>query len=84
MKMLDAYSGKVHSLDVVIGKLDGELKKGGLGGGTLGNFVTDGLRAQAYAKVGKRFDLAVSNSGELRKNAISPGELRVVDMWELS
>jgi len=83
MKMLEAYSGKVHSLDVVIGKLDGELRKGGLGGGTLGNFVTDGLRAQASAKVGKRFDLAVSNSGGLRKNSITPGELRVVDMWEL-
>src|SRR6185295_14511174 len=83
IKMLEPYSGKVHALEVVIGTLDGELKKGGLGGGTLGNFVTDGMRAQAGAKLGKHFDLALSNSGGLRKNAISPGELRITDIFEL-
>jgi hypothetical protein len=42
-KMLEPYTGKVRALDVVIDKLEGELKKDGLGGGTLGNFVTDGV-----------------------------------------
>lgn len=83
MKMLEPYSGKVRALEVVIGTLDGELSKAGLGGGTLGNFVTDGMRAQAAAKLGKHIDLALSNSGGLRKNAISPGELRITDIFEL-
>jgi 2',3'-cyclic-nucleotide 2'-phosphodiesterase (5'-nucleotidase family) len=82
-KMLEPYSGKVRALEIVIGTLDGELKKTGLGGGTLGNFVTDGMRAQAAAKLGKHIDLALSNSGGLRKNAISPGELRITDIFEL-
>lgn len=83
VKMLEPYSGKVRALEVVIGTLDGELRKGGLGGGTLGNFVSDGMRAQAAAKLGKHFDLALSNSGGLRKNAISPGDLQITDIFEL-
>jgi 2',3'-cyclic-nucleotide 2'-phosphodiesterase (5'-nucleotidase family) len=82
-KMLEAYSGKVRALDVVIGKLEGELKKGGMGAGTLGNFVTDGMRAQASAKLGAHVDLVVSNSGGLRKASIAPGDLRVRDIFEL-
>ena len=46
-KMLEAYSPKVRALDTVIGKLKGDLKKGGTGAGSLGNFVTDGIRVQA-------------------------------------
>jgi hypothetical protein len=46
-KMLEAYSPKVRALDQPIGKLIGDLKKGGVGGGSIGNFVTDGIRAQA-------------------------------------
>ena len=82
-KMLEPYSGKVRALDVVIGKLEGELKKGGLGGGTLGNFVTDGMRAQASTKLGAPIDLVVSNSGGLRKSSISPGDLHIRDIFEL-
>src|SRR5258705_7711449 len=40
-KMLEAYSPKVRALDQPIGKLIGDLKKGGAGAGSLGNFVTD-------------------------------------------
>jgi 2',3'-cyclic-nucleotide 2'-phosphodiesterase (5'-nucleotidase family) len=82
-KMLEPYSGKVRALDSVIGKLDNELKKGGLGGGTLGNFVTDGMRAEAAAILGQPIDLVVTNSGGLRKASIAPGDLRVLDIFEL-
>ncbi|HEX7773747.1 MAG TPA: 5'-nucleotidase C-terminal domain-containing protein, partial [Pyrinomonadaceae bacterium] len=51
--------------------------------GSLGNFVTDGLRAQAQAKLGKPVVLTVMNSGGLRKNDISAGELRSSDIFEL-
>jgi 2',3'-cyclic-nucleotide 2'-phosphodiesterase (5'-nucleotidase family) len=77
------YSGKVRELEVVIGRLDGELKKDGIGGGTLGNFVADALRARAGAITGKPVDLVIINKGGLRKNAIAPGELRVMDIFEL-
>jgi 2',3'-cyclic-nucleotide 2'-phosphodiesterase (5'-nucleotidase family) len=82
-QMLLPYSAKVRALDTVIGKLEGDLKKGGLGAGSLGNFVTDGMRAQASAQLGRHIDLAVTNSGGLRKNAIAPGDLRVSDIYEL-
>ncbi len=82
-RMLKPYSGKVRALNVVIGKLDGELRKSGVGAGSLGNFVTDGIRNQASAKLGKPVLLAVTNSGGLRKNTIAAGELRAVDIFEL-
>lgn len=82
-RMLKPYSGKVRALNVVIGRLDGELKKGGVGAGSLGNFVTDGIRSQASLKLGKPVLLAVTNSGGLRKNTIAPGELRASDIFEL-
>ncbi|MFS8084951.1 MAG: 5'-nucleotidase C-terminal domain-containing protein, partial [Acidobacteriota bacterium] len=82
-KMLAVYSPKVRELEVLLGKLKGELKKGGIGAGSLGNFVADGMRAQATLKLGKRIDLAVMNGGGLRRNAISEGELRARDIFEL-
>lgn len=82
-RMLKPYSGKVRALNVVIGKLDGELRKSGVGAGSLGNFVTDGIRNQASAKLGKPVLLAVTNSGGLRKNTIAAGELRASDIFEL-
>src|SRR2546426_5658604 len=42
-QMLAVYAPKVRELDNVIGKLRGELRKGGVGAGSLGNFVTDGI-----------------------------------------
>jgi 2',3'-cyclic-nucleotide 2'-phosphodiesterase (5'-nucleotidase family) len=82
-KMLAPYSGKVRELSKVIGRLEGELKKKGVGAGTLGNFVTDGIRAQAKAKLGKPVALAIVNAGGLRKNEIAAGELRASDIFEL-
>ena len=82
-KMLEAYSPKVRALGEVIGKLRGDLKKGGVGAGSLGNFVTDGLRAEAGRKLGKPVVLAVTNSGGLRKSAITEGDLRLQDIFEL-
>ncbi|HYJ45970.1 MAG TPA: hypothetical protein VEV81_05090, partial [Pyrinomonadaceae bacterium] len=38
------YSAKVRELDAPLGKLAGELKKTGIGGGSLGNFVVDAIR----------------------------------------
>lgn len=82
-QMLKPYTEKVRALSVVIGRLDGALKKDGAGAGSLGNFVTDAVRAQAQARLGKPVTLTIMNSGGLRKNEISPGELRASDIFEL-
>lgn len=82
-KMLTAYSPKVRALDETIGKLKGDLKKGGTGAGSLGNFVTDGIRAEASKKLGKPIMLAVTNGGGLRKNVIAEGNLSYRDVFEL-
>jgi len=82
-KMLAAFSPKVHELDVVIGKLKGELRKGGTGSGSLGNFVTDGMRAQASLKTGKPVAFALMNGGGMRRNTIGEGELTARDIFEL-
>ncbi len=82
-KMVAVYSPKVRELDTVIGTLKGDLRKGGTGAGSLGNFVTDGLLAEARKKLGPSVVLAVTNAGGLRKNAISEGDLRVRDIFEL-
>src|SRR5947209_1757068 len=77
------YSAKVRALDETIGKLSGELKKGGMGAGSLGNFVADALRNRAQAKLGKPVLLAVTNGGGLRKNQIIEGDLKASDIYEL-
>ena len=82
-KMLAVYSPKVRELEVVLGKLNGELRKGGTGSGSLGNFVTDGMRAQASLKVGRPIALALMNSGGMRRNTIGAGELKARDIFEL-
>jgi 2',3'-cyclic-nucleotide 2'-phosphodiesterase (5'-nucleotidase family) len=82
-KMVAVYSPKVRKLDVVLGRLTGELKKGGAGSGSLGNFVTDGMRWQATLKTGKTITLAVMNGGGLRRSTIGEGELRARDVFEL-
>jgi 2',3'-cyclic-nucleotide 2'-phosphodiesterase (5'-nucleotidase family) len=82
-KMLEVYAPKVRALDEVIGKLIGDLRKGGLGAGSLGNFVTDGMRVEASQKLGKPVVLSITNSGGLRKNVITGGDLRLRDMFEL-
>jgi 2',3'-cyclic-nucleotide 2'-phosphodiesterase (5'-nucleotidase family) len=82
-KMLAPYSPKVRELEVVIGNLKGELKKGGAGSGSLGNFVTDGMRAQASVKTGKPVTVALMNGGGMRRNNIGEGELKARDIFEL-
>ena len=82
-KMVAVYSPKVRELDVVVGQLKGELRKGGTGAGSLGNFVTDGMRWQASLKAGKAITLAVMNGGGMRRSTIGEGELRARDIFEL-
>ncbi len=82
-KMLQAYSPRVHALNQVIGKLKGDLRKGGVGSGSLGNFVADGMRSQAGVKLGQPIVLAVTNGGGLRKSIIAEGDLRLIDIFEL-
>ncbi|HEX7335120.1 MAG TPA: 5'-nucleotidase C-terminal domain-containing protein [Pyrinomonadaceae bacterium] len=82
-KIVAPYGEKVRELSKVIGRLEGDLKKGRVGAGSLGNFVTEGMRAQAQAKLGKPVTLTVMNAGGLRKNDISAGELRSSDIFEL-
>lgn len=77
------YSGKVRELDAPIGKLVGELKKGGMGAGSLGNFVADALRSRAEVKLGKPVLLAITNSGGLRKNEFAEGTLTAGDIYQL-
>ena len=82
-KMLEAYAPRVRALSGVIGKLRGDLRKGGVGAGSLGNFVTDGMKIVAERKLGKPVAVAVTNSGGLRKSVIAEGDLRFQDMFEL-
>jgi 2',3'-cyclic-nucleotide 2'-phosphodiesterase (5'-nucleotidase family) len=82
-KLLAPYSEKVRALSLVIGQLEQPLKKGPVGAGTLGNFVTDGIRSYAQTKTGKPVTLTIMNAGGLRKNMISAGEVRASDIFEL-
>jgi len=82
-KLIAPYSEKVRELSKVVGRLEGGLTKKGVGAGTLGNFVSDGMRAQAKAKLGKPVVLAIMNGGGLRKNDIAAGDLRASDIFEL-
>lgn len=82
-KLIAPYSARVRELELVIGKLEGELRKGGVGGGSLGSFVTDALKSQASRKLGHSVPLMVTNSGGLRKNTIASGDLRAADIFEL-
>jgi 2',3'-cyclic-nucleotide 2'-phosphodiesterase (5'-nucleotidase family) len=81
--VLAPYTAKVRELDTPIGKLTGELKKGGMGGGSLGNFVADAMRLRSEAKLGKPVLLAITNSGGLRKNEIAEGSLAASDIYQL-
>jgi 2',3'-cyclic-nucleotide 2'-phosphodiesterase (5'-nucleotidase family) len=81
--MLAPYKGKVRELETPIGKLEGDLRKGGMGGGSLGNFVADALRERAQVKLGKPVLLAVMNSSGLRKNRIAAGDISTADIFEL-
>ena len=77
------YSAKVRELNAPIGKLVGGLKRGGMGGGSLGNFVADALRNRAEVVLGKPVLLAVVNSSGLRKSQIPEGDISTSDIYEL-
>lgn len=77
------YSAKVKELNAPIGRLVGGLKKGGMGGGSLGNFVADALRSRAEVVLRKPVLLAVINSSGLRKNQIAEGDISSSDIFEL-
>ena len=81
-KIVGAYSSKVRELSNVIGTLEGELKKSGIGAASLGNFVTDAMMFEVSAK-GRPAVVAITNAGGLRKNSIAPGQLRASDIFEL-
>lgn len=82
-KMLAPYAGKVRALNVVVGRLERPLKKEPVGAGSLGNFVSDGIRSYAQTKLNKPIALTIMNAGGLRKNDITAGELRATDIFEL-
>ena len=82
-KMLEAYAPKVRALGEVIGRLKGDLAKGGIGAGSMGNFVADAIRDRAQVKLGKPVLLAITNSGGLRKNSLPEGDLKVSDIFEV-
>lgn len=81
--LIAPYSAKVRELEKPIGKLAGDLKRGGMGGGSLGNFVADALRDRAQVKLGKPVLLAVMNSSGLRKSQIPAGDISTSDIYEL-
>ena len=82
-EMLSPYTAKVRALNLVIGTLEGELKTGGIGAGTMGHFVMDGVRAEAQKKLGKPVVFGFVNGSGLRKSPIPSGELRASDIFEL-
>ena len=82
-KLLAPYSEKVRALSLVIGRLELPLKKEPVGAGSLGNFVTDGVKSFAEKRLGKPVTLTIMNAGGLRKNMISAGDLRASDIFEL-
>jgi 2',3'-cyclic-nucleotide 2'-phosphodiesterase (5'-nucleotidase family) len=77
------YSARVRELEKPIGKLAADLKRGGMGGGSLGNFVADALRNRAEVKLGKPVLLAVMNSSGLRKSQLPAGDISTSDIFEL-
>jgi 2',3'-cyclic-nucleotide 2'-phosphodiesterase (5'-nucleotidase family) len=81
--LIAPYSAQVHALDNKIGDLAETLKKEGMGGGSIGNFVADALRLSAQNKLGAPVALAVINTGGLRKNEIAAGALTASDIYEL-
>ncbi len=54
-----------------------------MGGGSLGNFVSDAIRDRASAKLGQPVLLTIINSGGLRKNDIAAGDLTAGDIYQL-
>lgn len=73
--------GLKKQMGEVIGAAGENLVKG-LGGGSLGAFVADVIRARATQLVGAPIDVALLNSGGMRRD-IRKGEVRVGTVFEL-
>ena len=82
-KIIAPYKNRVDELSTPIGKLTSDLKKEGMGGGSLGNFVSDALRAIGEKRLGSAVALAVVNTSGMRKNWITAGGLSATDIYEL-
>jgi len=81
-KLVAPYSSKVRELGVVIGTLNGELKRGVVGAGPMGNFIADAVKSEALKK-NQAIILSISNAGGMRKTSIAAGQLRASDIFEL-
>ncbi len=78
------YRARVAALQIVIGRLERELRKNGMGAGSLGNFVTDAIMSRArIALPNETIAMAITNGGGLRKNTIAAGDIRTSDIYEL-
>jgi 2',3'-cyclic-nucleotide 2'-phosphodiesterase (5'-nucleotidase family) len=82
-KLLNPYRSKVNELQLKIGTVDRKLEAGGMGAGSLGGFVADGVRAEVSARLRQTISLVITNSGGLRKSSLAEGDLRVSDIFEL-
>lgn len=80
--LLAPYKSRVAELSKTIGTLDTDIERRGIGAGTIGNFVSDAMRAQAL-KTNKNVRLAITNFGGLRKSQLPKGDLRAADIYEL-
>lgn len=82
-EMIAPYRVRVSTLSDVIGSFAQPIERAGIGGGTIGNFVADAIRAQAAAQIKRSVALAVTNYGGLRKANLPAGAIRVTDIYEL-
>ena len=84
VQALAPYRARVLELETVIGRLERDLQKSGMGGGSLGNFVTDAIMSRAHTALpNETIAMAITNTGGLRKNTISAGDIRTRDIYEL-
>src|SRR5215203_4248785 len=61
-KIIAPYRDRVVELSKVIGRLEGDLTKTSVGAGSLGNFVTVGMKAEARTKLGTPVTLTIMNA----------------------
>ena len=80
---LAVFRTRVAELNKPIARLDSAIEKRGIGGGALGNFVADAMRAEASRRTRRRVPFAVVNTGGIRKNSIAAGALTEADIYEM-
>lgn len=82
-RALAVYRVRVAELNKPIARLDAAIEKRGIGGGGVGNFVADAMRAEASRRARRPVVVAIVNTGGLRKNSIAAGRLSTTDVYEL-